>query len=110
MLDYNALVGKSLVATARAVPPAGTTLLAPLEITSVAKIPTLPVRNLQATDGTLEDVVRVSWDAPAEGAVGITYDVWRDGEQILTNSALRTLDDAPPIKAPTAGCRERSSR
>ena len=52
----------------------------------------------------------VSWDAPAGGAVGITYDVWRDGEQILTNSALRTLDDAPPIKAPTAGCRERSSR
>ncbi len=98
VLDYNALVGKSLVATARAVPPAGTTLLAPLEIASVAKIPTLPVRNLQATDGTLEDVVRVSWDAPAEGAVGITYDVWRDGEQILTNSALRTLDDAPPVR------------
>ena len=97
-LDYNTLYGKSLVSTARAVPPAGITLLSPLEITSVAKIPTLPVKNLQATDGTLEDVVRVSWDAPAEGASGFTYDVWRDGEQIQANKTGRALDDVPPVR------------
>lgn len=55
-------------------------------------------------------MVRVSWDAPAEGAVGITYDVWRDGEQILTNSALCTRGEAPPTAWPTAGRRGRSSR
>ena len=98
LLDYSALVGKSLTAMARAMPPAGITLINPLEVSATVKIPMLPVRNLQATDGTLEDVVRVSWDAPAEGSVSFTYDVWRDGEQIQANKTGRTLDDVPPVR------------
>lgn len=50
MLDYNALVDKSLVGMAPAAPPASTTLLAAQEIKSVAKIPTLPVHNPSIAD------------------------------------------------------------
>ncbi len=95
-LDYNALYGKTLLGTARAVPPAGITLVNPLQITTTAKLPVLPVRNLQATDGTLEDVVRVTWDSPAEGGVGFSYDVYRDEELIQSNKPALTLDDTPP--------------
>ncbi len=97
-LDYSALYGKSLTGTARAVPPAGITLQSPLEITTTAKLPVLPVRNLVATDGTLEDVVRVSWDTPAAGASGFTYDVYRDSELIQSGKTTNTLDDAPPVR------------
>ena len=97
-LDYNTLYGKSLTGTARAVPPAGITLLSPLEITTTAKLPVLPVRNLVATDGTLEDVVRVSWDTPAAGASDFTYDVYRDSQLIQSGQTTNTLDDAPPVR------------
>lgn len=98
LLDYSALVGKSLTAMARAMPPAGITLINPLEVSATVKIPMLPVRNLQATDGTLEDVVRVSWEPPAAGASGFTYDVYRDSELIQSGQTTNTLDDAPPVR------------
>lgn len=97
-LDYNILYGKTLVGTARAVPPAGVSLLKPIEVTTVASVPTMPVKNLQATDGTLEDLVRVTWDAPADGAAGFTYDVYRDAELIQTGKSARVVDDVPPVR------------
>ena len=96
-LDYNNLVGKSLIGTARAMPPAGISLINPLEITTVAKIPTLPVKNLQATDGTQEDIVRVTWEAPATSG-SFNYDVYREGELIQSNKNTRSLDDIPPVR------------
>jgi len=97
-LDYNVLYGKSLIGTARAVPPAGISLLRPIEVTTVASVPTMPVKNLQATDGTLEDLVRVTWDAPADGAAGFTYDVYRDAELIQSSKSARVVDDVPPVR------------
>ncbi|OBY87067.1 hypothetical protein ACM14_02770 [Delftia sp. JD2] len=58
----------------------------------------MPVKNLQATDGTLEDMVRVTWDAPADGAAGFTYDVYRDAELIQSSKSVRVVDDVPPVR------------
>lgn len=97
-LAYDSLYGQSLLATARAVPPASVTLLSPLEVTSVLKVPVLPVRGLAATDGTLEDIVRVTWETPAQGGTGFTYELFRDDVQIDSGKSLLAFDDTPPTR------------
>lgn len=97
-VSYDTIYGQTLVATARAMPSAGIVLRSPLEITSTIKLPVLPVQNIAATDGTLEDVVRVTWDAPAAGGVGFYYDIYRDNVLIASKATLRQFDDTPPVR------------
>jgi len=95
-LSYDSLYGKTLVATARANPPAGIVLRAPIEITATAKIPVMPVLNLAATDGTLEDTVHVSWNTPAVGGTGFRYDLYRDDALLQASMNDTQYDDTPP--------------
>lgn len=95
-LAYDAFYDKTLQATARALPPSDIVLLYPLEVSTVAKVPVLPIRALNATDGTLEDTVRISWDVPAAGGNGFTYDVYR-GESLLdSGKSSLAFEDTPP--------------
>ncbi|MDU7586852.1 MAG: hypothetical protein E7K47_05575, partial [Acidovorax sp.] len=55
-----------------------------------------PVSDLHATDGTLDDVVRVTWGAPANLTGSLTYNVFRDGVLIQEGVNLRSIDDVPP--------------
>jgi hypothetical protein len=95
-LSYDSLYGKTLVATARANPPSGIILESPFEITTSAKIPVLPVLNLSATDGTMEDVVRVTWGTPAVGGSGFRFDLYRDDTLIQASMSGTQYDDTPP--------------
>lgn len=95
-LAYDALYDKTLLATARALPPSDIVLLYPIEVTTVAKVPVLPIRAMNATDGTLEDIVRITWDVPATGGTGFTYDVYR-GETLLdSGKSTLAFEDTPP--------------
>lgn len=98
-IDYSRLYKSQLVAVARAVPPEGVALLKPIEfLSSTFSLPTQLVRSLTATDGTLEEVVRVSWLAPADGGAGFTYDVHRDSTLISSGKSSVELDDIPPVR------------
>lgn len=99
-LDYSQLYANPLVAVARAVPPAGITLVAPLEFVSAAF--TLPVQrplSVSATDGTREDDVQVVWPAVATGSA-IRYRVFRDGVEISPVVGITSLEfiDTPPVR------------
>lgn len=98
VLDYDRLYDKTLLGTARAVPPPDITLVRPIEVTSSAKAPVLPVRHLAATDGSYEDFVRVTWDIPAVGGTGFTYDVYRNEQRIDSGKSSLVLDDTPPVR------------
>lgn len=95
-LAYDSLYNATLQATARALPPAGIELLYPLEVTTVAKVPVLPVRSLAASDGTMEDIVRISWQVPAVDGAGFTYDVYRGDSLIESGKKAQSVDDTPP--------------
>lgn len=97
-LNYDQLYDKTLLGTARAVPPPDISLVRPIEVTSSAKAPVLPVRQLAATDGSYEDFVRVTWDVPAAGGTGFTYDVYRNEQRIDSGKSLLVLDDTPPVR------------
>lgn len=98
-LDYSRLYRAQLVAVARAVPPEGVTLIKPIEFLSAPfSLPVQLVRSLAATDGTLEEVVRVSWLAPADGGDGFTFDVYRDSTLISSGKSSVELDDIPPVR------------
>lgn len=97
-LDYAQLYSTPMVAVARAEPPAGVTLLQPWEYVSAAF--TLPVQapaQVQATDGTREDDVEITWPAPATGA-SIRYRVFRDDTEITPPTGIpgTTVLDIPP--------------
>lgn len=98
-LDYSKLYKTQLVAVARATPPAGVTLLKPIEFLSPAFVlPVQMVRELAATDGTLEEVVRVSWLIPAAGGEGFTYDVYRADSLISGGVSALEYVDVPPVR------------
>ena len=102
-LDYAQLYSTPMVAVARAEPPAGVTLLQPWEYVSAAF--TLPVQapaQVQATDGTREDDVEITWPAPAVGA-SIKYRVYRDGIEITPATGTAELEfiDIPPERGVT---------
>lgn len=99
-LDYAQLYTTPLVAVARSTPPAGITLLAPLEFVSSAFV--LPVQqpvSVAATDGTREDDVQVAWPAIATGG-GIRYRVFRDATEITPPAGVSALEvtDVPPTR------------
>ena len=54
------------------------------------------VQNVDASDGTHEDIVRINWTAPIGDGAAYSYDVFRDGVQIVKNLKDTTFDDAPP--------------
>jgi len=100
-LDYPTLYNVSLIAVARAVPPAGVSLLAPWEYLSSAF--TLPVQaptSVDATDGTREDDVRVTWVAPVST---LKYRVFRDATEISAAGGQSALEfiDVPPQRGVT---------
>lgn len=100
-LDYPTLYNVSLIAVARAVPPAGVSLLAPWEYLSSAF--TLPVQaptSVDATDGTREDDVRVTWVSPVST---LKYRVFRDGTEISAAGGQSVLEfiDVPPQRGVT---------
>lgn len=102
-LDYAALYDKQLVAIARAVPPSGVTLIAPIEFKSA--VFTLPVQapaSVDATDGTREDDVKVTWPAVATGS-SIRYRVFRDGTEISNPTGIAAVEfiDVPPARGVT---------
>ena len=97
-LDYALLYNVQMVSVARAVPPAGVTLLQPWEYISAAFL--LPVQapaQITATDGTREDDVAISWTAPATGP-SIKYRVFRDEKEItpVVGTADLSIVDVPP--------------
>lgn len=100
-LDYPTLYNVSLIAVARAVPPAGVSLLSPWEYLSSAF--TLPVQaptSVDATDGTREDDVRVTWVAPVST---LKYRVFRDATEISAAGGQSALEfiDVPPQRGVT---------
>ena len=102
-LDYGTLYDKQLVAIARAVPPSGVTLIAPIEFKSA--VFTLPVQapaSVDATDGTREDDVKVTWPAVATGS-SIRYRVFRDGTEISNPTGIAAVEfiDVPPVRGET---------
>lgn len=102
-LDYAQLYTTQLVAVARAVPPAGVSLLNPLEFTSSTF--TLPVQSplsVAATDGTRENDVQVVWPAIATGSA-IRYRVYRDATEITPVTGITGLEviDTPPARGVT---------
>lgn len=98
-VDYSRLYRSQVVAVARAVPPAGVSLIKPIEFLSTPfSLPVQLVRSLAATDGTLEEVVRVSWLAPAEAGEGFTYEVYRDTVLISSGKNSVELIDIPPVR------------
>lgn len=102
-LDYASLYDKQLVAIARAVPPSGVTLIAPIEFKSA--VFTLPVQapaSVDATDGTREDDVKVTWPAVATGS-SIRYRVFRDGTEISNPTGIPAAEfiDVPPARGVT---------
>jgi len=94
--DYDSVYGQTLQGSARAIPPQPITLVEPIVITATAKVPLLPVKNIQASDGTFEDLVRVSWDAPLSSNSSFTYDVYRGGTLLQAGVRKTTFDDVPP--------------
>lgn len=99
-LDYSQLFKTQLVAVARAVPPSGVTLLQPLEFLSAPFL--LPVQApalVEATDGTREDDVRVTWTPPASDST-IRYRLFRDETEITPAGGVSELEfvDAPPTR------------
>lgn len=99
-LDYSLLFKTQLVAVARAVPPVGVSLLQPLEFLSAPFL--LPVQapaHVEATDGTREDDVKVTWTAPATDST-IRYRLFRDETEITPAGGATVLEfvDAPPTR------------
>ncbi|WP_213381971.1 GBS Bsp-like repeat-containing protein [Allochromatium tepidum] len=98
-LDYATLYNASLVAVMRALPPDGVTLLSAIEFRSTAvSPPALPPATVNATDGTREDDVRITWPALAPGNA-FKYRVYRDGTEISDSSlgvSGTSLIDEPP--------------
>jgi len=97
-LDYPSLWDKTLLVTAHAQPPAGITLAQPLELTTTVRPAVMPARNLQATDGTLEEVVRITWNAPFDGMPGVTYQLLRNGQAIASSLTEAVYEDVPPVR------------
>jgi len=100
-LSYEQLWDKTLRVTARAVPPAGITLETPIELTATVQPALMGVRNVQATDGTLEEDVRITWEAPVDGMTGVVYDVLRDGQPLRSGLTVQELLDRPPSREAT---------
>lgn len=97
-LDYKQLYATQLIAVARANPPDGMTVFNPVEFTSVVfTLPVVAPASVEATDGSREDDVRVTWPAVATGD-SIRYRVFRDGSEITPSSGLSALEllDVPP--------------
>ena len=99
-LDYSRLFKTQLVAVARAVPPVGVTLLKPLEFFSAPFL--LPVQapsQVEATDGTREDDVKVTWTPPAPDS-SLRYRLFRDETEITTAGGVTEFEffDTPPIR------------
>jgi hypothetical protein len=97
-LDYPSLWDKTLRVTARVQPPSGITLAQPLEVTTTVRPAVMPVRNIQATDGTLEEVVRITWSAPFDGMPGVTYTLLRNGQAIASSLSETMFEDVPPVR------------
>lgn len=97
-LNYQALFDKSLRVTAEATPPAGVSLSTPIQITTLLQPQTMPVRYVSATDGTLEEQVRITWEPPFDGMPNVVYDVLRDGQTLQANLGVLTLDDIPAVR------------
>ena len=100
-LDYKASYNRTVVGVMTAVPPAGVTLLQPMEFFSeVKKVPVQPPVTVTATDGTREDDVEVTWVEPAPGA-SIRYRIYRDAEDVTGNVLGVTGSsflDKPPVR------------
>lgn len=99
-LDYSLLFKTQLMAVARAVPPVGVTLLQPLEFFSAPFL--LPVQapsQVEATDGTREDDVKVTWTPPATDS-SIRYRLFRDETEITPAGGVTVFEflDAPPTR------------
>ncbi|MFN3980105.1 MAG: hypothetical protein ACK4SA_06965 [Caldilinea sp.] len=100
-LDYAQLWDKTLRVTARAIAPEGITLSSPIEMTATVQPALMGVRDLAATDGTLEEDVRITWSAPVDGMPGVVYDVLRDGEVIHAGLSATSFMDRPPSREAT---------
>lgn len=102
-LDYAQLYASQLVAVARAVPPAGITLLNPLEFVSPAfGLPVQAPLTVAATDGTRENDVQVVWPAVATGSA-IRYRVFRDAAEVTPATGISGIEfiDIPPSRGTT---------
>jgi hypothetical protein len=97
-LDYPSLWNKTLRVTARAQQPSGITLAQPFELTTTVRPAVMPARDIQATDGTLEEVVRITWSAPFDGMPGVTYTLLRNGQAIAPSLSGTMYEDVPPVR------------
>lgn len=100
-LDYVASYNRSIVGVMTAVPPAGVSLLQPIEfLSNPTAVPVQPPPTVSATDGTREDDVEVTWTEPAPGTA-IRYRIYR-GEEDVTGSTLgvtgTSFIDKPPVR------------
>ena len=99
-LDYTQLHSSQLVAVARVVPPAGVSLLTPMEFLSAPfMLPVQAPATVDATDGTREDDVKVNWTAVATGST-IRYRLFRDDAELTPSGGVSVLEfvDTPPIR------------
>lgn len=88
-VNYASVYNKSLVGAAKAVAPTGVTLLSDIVYRSGRKVvPVMPPASIDASDGTYEDEVRITWSPPYDG-VPLRYVVYRDGIMI-SNGPITT--------------------
>ncbi len=102
-LDYGTLYAAQLIAVARANPPAGITLFAPLEFASAPfGLPVQAPLSVAATDGTREDDIQIVWPPVATGSA-IRYRLYRDGVEITSPSGISAVEfiDTPPERGTT---------
>ena len=102
-LDYGQLFSSQLVAVARVAPPAGVSLLVPMEFLSAPFV--LPVQapaSVDATDGTREDDVKINWTAVATGS-DIRYRLFREDAELTPSGGVSALEfvDTPPTRGTT---------
>ena len=102
-LDYSTLYAAQLIAVARAIPPSGVTLFAPLEFASAAfGLPVQAPLSVAATDGTREDDIQIVWPPVATGSA-IRYRLYRDSVEITPPSGISAVEfiDTPPERGTT---------
>ena len=97
-LDYQSIYTSDLVLLARLIPPPHITLNKPIEYRSAKfTVPVIAPSRVEATDGTREDDVLISWPAVATGSA-IRYIVSRDNVELTPRTGIGSLSyiDTPP--------------
>lgn len=102
-LDYATLYSSQLIAVARANPPSGISLFAPLEFSSAQfGLPVQAPLSVAASDGTREDDIQIVWPPVATGSA-IRYRLYRDSVEITPPSGISAVEfiDTPPERGTT---------